>query len=669
MTNIKNIAVIGAGTMGSAIAQHFLIKGMSVHLLDQDRASMDRGCDQIFASMDEAKSRGIINTEQAAQMFECLTLTEDVSVLAGDDLVVEAIFEDLQAKQELFKSLEDTVSQHCILASNTSSLQISDLQQGLRHPQRMVGVHYFYHAAKNKLVEIVPGSSTDPALVDRLLAFYNACGKTPIVVADTPGFAVNRFFVPWLNEAVRLYQEGLGSIPLIDQVARETFGVGMGPFALMNATGVPIAMHAADGLAAKLGKFYAPAERLIDQVDSSMDWDLDGSSSEKPGDTEQVRQRLLGASIGVACQLVSEGVADATSVDLGARVGLRWPKGPFEMLNEIGVSESRAMVTALFEHWNLPLPAVPFADDELKPVRFDWVQASKHQNTGLIVFNLPDRMNALGEIVMEQLSDCFADLEADSEIQNIYFAGKGKAFVAGADIKFFLDAIDSSDLDRIVRFTEAGQQILQRISASEKTTVAYLDGLTIGGGLELALACDYRIGTNQALLGYPETGIGIYPGLGGTQRTPRLIGKNLAKLLIATGKIIDATTARQFGLLDLLIEPVQRLSDLAEINLKRCHPLSAREPSAAEAFADFDGELSEDWLLRPEVRPFEKSLRRKAPIALRTAVALIDRGASLPLDQALELELEGLLEIFSTQDARAGLDSVLSHKPPHFTGH
>lgn len=669
MTNINQIAVIGAGTMGSAIAQHFLMKGLSVQLLDQDRTAMNRGCEQICASMNEARSRGIISTEQSAQMLDRLKSTEDYGALMGVDLVVEAIFENLQAKQELFQRLESQVSESCILASNTSSFQIGDLQQVMRHPQRLLGVHYFYHAAKNKLVEIIPGAATDPALVEQMTEFYSACGKTPIVVADAPGFAINRFFVPWLNEAVRLYQEGHGAIPEIDQVAQETFGIAMGPFALMNATGVPIAMHAAQGLAAKLGPYYAPAERLIEQVASEQDWNLEPTATNESSDPIQIRERLLAAAIGVACQLVSEGVADATSVDLGARAGLRWPQGPFELMNQIGIAETRAMVSDLFGRWDLPMPRLPFAKQDPKPVRFDWVQAIRVQGTGLIVFNLPDRMNALSEPVMDQLGDCFAELEADTTIRTVYFAGKGKAFVAGADIKFFLDAINSEDLERILRFTATGQKILQRISTSDKTTVAYLDGLTLGGGLELALACDFRIGTDQALLGFPETGIGIYPGLGGTQRTPRLIGKNLAKLLIATGQILDAATARQYGLLDLIIDPVPRLSDLAAINLKRCHRLSVHAPAVANAFAGFDGELSDAWLQQSQVKPYEKVLRRKAPIALRTAVSLIDRGESLPLDQALALELDGLREIFSTQDARAGLDSVLSHQRPQFTGH
>ena len=670
MKPITTVGVVGAGTMGSAIAQHFAMKGLSVILVDQKQEFLDRGLGYIRESLGEALQRGLIDQQAFDQILGRLHCTTEKAELARADLVVEAIFENLEVKKGLFAELETLVSAECILASNTSSFLISEIAAGLKTPERVVGVHYFYHAAKNKLVELIPGKKSAPEIVTALENFYTYYDKTPIVVKDAPGFAVNRFFVPWLNEAARLYEEGYGSITFIDQVACEVFGVGMGPFALMNATGVPIAMHAAEGLASELGDFYAPAKILCRQVESKQDWDVKDTGHLNNGSDQAdvVTRRLVGASLGVAAQMVSEGVVDATATDLGARAGLRWPMGPFELLEKLGDAKVKAMVDSVFSTWNMPLPACLADASQVQKLRLDWVTAEIIGESGFIIFNLPDRMNPLGEKVMNQLDHCVDELNARSDIKKIFIHGKGKAFIAGADIKFFCDAIAADDLQRIQAFTEFGQQVLNKISASDKVTYAYLDGLALGGGLELALACDYRIGTRKSTLAFPETGIGIYPGLGGTQRTSRLIGVARAKQLIATGQFINAKRAYAYGLIDAIIEPVLDWRELAEVSLDKTQ--AGREAETAEelAFADFNGELSHPLLSREGSEKLAKTLSRKAPVALKTAMDLIDRGFAMDLQDGLQLELNALKIIFATQDAQTGLSSILSGQKPNYTG-
>ncbi len=669
MRDIRTVAVVGAGTMGSAITQHFLMKGLRVRLLDNNVDGLARGQRLIATSLDEAVARRLLDASAREETLARLHPTTDVAELADAELVVEAVFEDLALKRELLGRLEAVVANDCVLASNTSSFRISDVAEGLAHPERLLGTHYFYHAAKNKLVELVPGERTDPALVDELEGFYAALGKTPIRTADAPGFAVNRFFVPWLNEAVRVYEEGLGSIPTIDAVACAAFGVGMGPFALMNATGVPIARHAAEGLAARLGSFYAPAEALCRQVESGQEWALDDASvvdgaSEQP---EAIRRRLLGAALGCAAALVSEGVCDATATDLGARAGLRWPQGPFELIAALGKGTVAGMVGELFARWGLTLPSVPF-DQPGEPV-LDWVRAEVHGGTGVIEFNLPDRMNPLGEAVMAQLEAAWSRLDADPAVQRIFFRGRGKAFVAGADIRFFLDAMAAGELDRIQAFTERGQHLLERIAGSSRPTCAFLDGLALGGGLELAMACKYRIGTRNSQLALPETGIGIYPGLGGTQRSTRLLGLGVAKCLVATGRRLDADRALALGLIDAIVEPVHQLADFAAMALPAAQCGRQPQPDLEQAFAGYHGELDASTLAQPALAPFARELARKAPLALTTAMRLMDDGHALDLPAALALELAGLKAIFASNDARIGLTSVIEASRPQFTGH
>ncbi len=661
MKKIENIGVVGAGTMGAAIAQHFLMKGLSVTLLDQSEESAKRGSMTIAQSLEEAMKRRIISEKEYSDFMANLIYSSDQSALKDADLIVEAIFEDLKVKQDLFKNLETVIRPDCILASNTSSFLIGDIAEGAKYPERIVGVHYFYHAAKNKLVEIIPGPLSDKNLITELTNFYSYHGKIPIIVKDAPGFAINRFFVPWLNEGARLLEEGFGSIKYIDEVARMVFGIGMGPFALMNATGVPIAMHAADGLAGKLGDFYKPAKILCDQVAAGNLWDEGDTMIFNGGANNEnvITSRLIGAAIGVAAQMVGEGVIDATSNDLGTRAGLRWPVGPFELMNKIGVDKVGVMVNDLFSKWHMPMPK--FAFDSSDPVELEWVQSKSKAETGFVIFNLPDRMNALGETVVKQLDKCFQELDQNPNIKTIYILGQGKAFVAGADIKFFLDGIAANDLDRIQKFTEFGQDVLNRIQNSTKTTCAFADGLTLGGGMELALACDYRIGTKNTVIAFPETGIGIYPGLGGTQRTSRLIGKGLAKFMIATGQFFNAEKAYAFGLIDQIIEPLYDITDLSKLNLTTAQAGKCDQSETEALFVDFDGTFD-------DTHPYAKTLAKKAPLALVTAMKIIDEGAKLSLEDGLKLELDGLKENFATSDALIGLSSVVKGFKPDFKG-
>jgi enoyl-CoA hydratase/3-hydroxyacyl-CoA dehydrogenase len=298
----------------------------------------------------------------------------------------------------------------------------------------------------------------------------------------------------------------------------------------------------------------------------------------------------------------------------------------------------------------------------------NWVTTEIVGESGFIIFDLPDRMNPLGEQVMNQLDSCVDELNARTDISKIFIHGKGKAFIAGADIKFFLDAIAADDLPRIQTFTEFGQQVLNKISASDKTTYAYLDGLALGGGLELSLACDYRIGTRKSVLAFPETGIGIYPGLGGTQRGSRLIGIARAKQLIASGQFINAKKAYALGLIDAVIDPVFDWRELAEVSLDKAQAGRVEETPEELEFAAFDGDFKHPLLAREGFEKQAKGITRKAPVALKAAMSLIDQGSDLDLQDGLQLELDGLKTIFATEDARTGLSSILSGQKPNYIG-
>ena len=560
----ERLAVVGAGNMGSGIAQKMATEGFSVTLLDLDDEKVARGLGIIEQTLNDGVARGIFAAADAAAIRARVTGTARFEDLGNVDLVVEAVFEDMAIKKTVFRRLDEVCRPDAILATNTSSYAVTELASATTRPERVVGLHYFYHPAKNRLVEVVSGQATDPAAYRRAWRLQEALGKTPIASSDAYGFIVNRFFLPWLTEAVRMLEEGVAGTATIDEAAKKAFGIGMGPFELMNVTGVPIALHAATTLGRAFGPMYEAPALLRAQVESGKPWEIRGTPD--AGQFKTVGDRLTTAACYVAAALVDEHVGTIEDTDIGARVGLRWRRGPFELMNHYGIERARDLVTAFAARWNLPLPATLERQARSgQPFRFTLVRSEIDDEVATLTINRPDAMNALNEAVVAQLEEAFHAAAGNPAVKGIVIAGSGKAFVAGADIRFFVRHIDAGAVDAIARFTERGQTLWRAFETCPKPVVARLHGLALGGGVELALACHTIVATPKASLAFPETGIGIYPGLGGTQRTPRRVGQGLAKWLILSGQTIGAEEALAIGMVDRVVPHEQLDATIREV--------------------------------------------------------------------------------------------------------
>lgn len=672
----EHLAVVGAGNMGSGIAQKMASEGFTVTLVDLDDEKVARGLGIIEKTLNDGVQRGIFGAADVAAILQRITGTSRFEDLGNVDLVVEAVFEDIDVKRRVFRRLDEVCRPDAILATNTSSFAVTELAAATTRPERVVGLHYFYHPAKNRLVEVVSGRATDPAAYRRAWRLQEALGKTPIASSDSYGFIVNRFFLPWLTEAVRMLDEGLANTATIDEAAKKAFGIGMGPFELMNVTGVPIALHAATTLGRAFGPMYEPPALLRAQMESGQPWEISGTT-----DARQfaiVGDRLATAACYVSAALVDEGVGTIEDTDIGARVGLRWRRGPFELMNHYGIGRSRDMIAGFAARWNLPVPAT--LEDQARtgqPFRFRLVRSDIHDGIATLTINRPDAMNALNEEVVSQLEAAFHAAAGNPSVRGIVIAGSGKAFVAGADIRYFVRHIEAGTIGTIAEFTKRGQALLRAFETCPKPVIARLHGLALGGGVELALACHAIVATPKASLAFPETGIGIYPGLGGTQRTPRRVGRGLAKWLVLSGQTIGADEALAIGLVDTVVPYEQLDSAIAEaIDRGPVITRSTRPvPDAYRPIADFFDQHGVDELLRgPAEAPTDarlaKTVKRigsKAPVALRLAADLIDRSLDVSIDDGLALELSHLHEIFATKDAYEGLSS-LGKKAPVFVG-
>ena len=686
MRPIGSVAIIGAGNMGSGIAQKSAQEQFDVQMVDREGQWVERGQSIIANFLDEAIERRIFRETEAEQIKARITGVIGTENVAKDtDLVIEAVFEDFDIKTAVFATLDEVCDEHTILASNTSSLSVNALAEATGRPDRFVGLHFFYHPAKNRLIEIIPAETTSKQSLDAVEQYCKTMGKVVIICKDRPGFVVNRFFVPWLNEACLLLQEGVASAAAIDAVAEKAFRIGMGPFALMNLTGPPIALHSTDYLAEQLHcPRYTGAANLRKMVEEGEMWDIGEDTHCSDEAAEIIRQRLMGQVFSVSAQIVEEEICSMEDVDRGAKVGLRWALGPFELANRIGISEAVSMAQSYADLAEFELPN--WFAELTEPLEFNYVDTHVDGEVATVRINRPEAMNALNEVVVEQLGNALDSLNSREDIKTIVIDGAGKAFVAGADVKFFVDKIQADSFPDIYEFTARGHEVLNKLENSNKTTIALTTGLALGGGLELALACDYRIGTRKTQFRFPETSIGIYPGLGGTQRTPRICGIEAARFAILAGNFLDAGSAASLGLLTHLVDPSEVEQTVSGIsasgkpsNKYPASPADSSHPAATFALEFYndanmeslaagncpEGFDPEDKMVSRQL----KSLSRTAPIALSMASDLLNDAVLTGdnLEQGLALELERLEDIFASSDALEGLSALIQGRRPNYT--
>ena len=672
--------------MGSGIAQKSAQEQFNVQMVDREKQWVDRGEKIINDFLEEAIQRRIFKPEKVEEIKSRITGVIGTENVAPDtDLVIEAVFEDFNIKKDVFNILDRVCGDKTILASNTSSLSVNELAKATGRPDKFVGLHFFYHPAKNRLIEIIPAETTSPESLAAVEQYCKTMGKVVIVCKDRPGFVVNRFFVPWLNEACHLVDEGVASIAQIDAVAEKAFNIGMGPFALMNLTGPSIALHATNYLAEQLNcaRYYG-AECLKQTIAESGMWEI-GEITECDDETSKIiSERLLGQVFAVSAQIVQEEICSIEDVDRGAKVGLRWAEGPFEIANKIGIKDTKRMAEKYAELAGFELPL--WIKEKQGLFDFNYIDTKIDNDIATIVLNRPEAMNALNEEVVRQLGTVLDDLNTREEISTVVLEGAGKAFVAGADVKYFVDKIREDSIKDIYDFTSYGHEVLNKLEKSQKTTIALTTGLALGGGLELALSCDYRIGTSKSQFRFPETSIGIFPGLGGTQRTPRICGIEASRYAVLAGNFLDSKVASALGIITHLIdsaainETVVTLSKAGKPQNKYpCQPKNTEHPISKFATEFYKNENMEEIMSGRIPKNFNgdeklasrqiKSLGFTAPIALGIANELLNQAIETgdDLDAGLNKELSNLNTIFESEDALEGLSALIEGRRPSYT--
>lgn len=258
--------VVGGGRMGSGIAHALLIAESSVTVLEQDDGAAAAARTAILRALDESVRRGVVDPEASAACEKRLRVSTRAAELAGAGLVVEAVPENQPLKVETLRAVEDAAPQ-AVLASNTSSMSIGGIGEDLRRPERLLGLHFFNPVPASKLVEVVVGPVTDPALAEQARGWVHALGKTPVVVRDAPGFASSRLGVAIGLEAIRMLEDGVATAEDIDAAMSLGYGHPVGPLKLTDLVGLDVRLGIARYLHEQLGERFRPPALLTEMVE------------------------------------------------------------------------------------------------------------------------------------------------------------------------------------------------------------------------------------------------------------------------------------------------------------------------------------------------------------------------------------------------------------------
>jgi enoyl-CoA hydratase / 3-hydroxyacyl-CoA dehydrogenase len=665
-------AVVGAGTMGGQIAQTIAAAGIPVVLKDIDDALVQAGLDEATnvtrGQIGKLVEKGRLTAEQGeAQIAEVVGRihgTTSYEAFGDVDFVVEAVPERMEIKQAVFAELDAATPGHAILASNTSSLSITEMGEATLRPENVVGFHYFYPASIMPLIEIVEGEETSAETVAAAITFAQAIRKQPITCAEVPGFVVNRILNSGISEVWRAQEEQGLSIKAIDEGVGAAGVVPVGPYYLVNLLGLDTVLHVAEHLVESYGeeRFYVPKgmQQLVANgklgaktggdgfYDPQGEPNIEGDA--QPDVAELVEMLSLKTLI-EACLVLEEGVATHRDIDFGmmAGAGLDPRRGllpPFMKADSEGLDtvlermenaqESygerftpptilRRLVAQgrLGQKSGQGFYAYPQPDAE-QPAEV--VKLETREDGVAIAWLANGQMNSISPQVVEDLGKVWSHVKDGAIVRALVIASSNPfLFCAGADIKAFT-TMDGDSGPPAQQLINGAQALFRELSTAGIVTIAAVNGLAFGGGCELAMSCDVRIAARSAIFGQPEVKLGIIPGFGGTQRLPRLVGENKALEMNMIGDPILADEAFEFGLVNRLVD---------------------------------DHELLDTAL------QWARKLAAQAPLAVAQIKKVSGAG---DLDDGIEAEKRAFAEVFASADAKEGIAAFLGKRAPHFTG-
>jgi len=666
---VKTVTVVGAGTMGHGIAELAAMAGYKVYLADIAKDILDKALEKIRWSLQKLYQKGMLRDSVDTVMSRITPVvnlgpdksyTEDFAkALSETDVMIEAIIERIDIKKTLFSYADKHTPSHAILATNTSSLPITEIASATSRPEKVVGMHFFNPPPLMPLVEVIKGEKTSDETVDLIVALAKKMGKQAVIVKkDVPGFIVNRILARFLNEACWTVVRGKATIEEVDATVRYSLGFPMGAFELADYSGIDVFYYVFTAVSER-GFKVNPCPLFKEKFDAGEFGMKTGKGfytypapgkyvrpdipKDKAGKVDPAR--LIAPAVNEAAWLLENDVATKEDIDKAVKLGLGWPKGVFEFADEYGVDTIVAALEELYKETGFeeykPQPLLLNMREQGILGRktgkgfYEYGSAEEKQLETLIIrieepiawiiLNRPKKLNALSPKLLKELASALDELEEDDRVRAVILTGKGRAFSAGADVTAFMGVTPF----KAAIFSKRFQELTLKMQLFPKPIIVALNGYTLGGGLEIAMSGDIRIAAEGVMLGQPEINLGFIPGAGGTQRLPRLVPRGRALELIFTGDMIPASEAAKIGLIDRVVPPER---------------------------------------LEQEARSLALKIAEKPPLALMAAKYSVNFGVESNIWAGLALESTYFGLLFSTDDVVEGVSAFLEKRKPKFKG-
>jgi enoyl-CoA hydratase/3-hydroxyacyl-CoA dehydrogenase len=651
----KRVVIIGAGTIGPDIGYYLktAIPDLTLHLVDVAQIQLDHAVERFKSYAQKGLERGKLSAEQAEQVIENVHATLDYGVAHDADWVIEAATEAMALKRLIFARLEEIVRPDAMITSNTSSLPAERIFADLRHKERATVTHFFAPAWRNPIVEVIRWPGADARLVDDLNWIFCMTGKVSLVTADVPCFMLDRIFDNWGNDAALLLDRA--SAAEIDSVCMEL--VHAGPFFVLNlANGNPIIIETNALQADAEGEHYRPA-RIFHSVQTWHTIPFGKPVEVAPETRGLIRDRMLGILISQTVDILDRKIGGASDLELGCRLALGFKRGPLEVMKGLGDAEvCRIVERTRHERPGLPQPRRPLADYQnfFRHVLMDDLGGVK-----VITLRRPEALNALSDAVTDEILAQIRRWEGDDAVRGFVLTGYGpRAFCAGADIGRFPAVL--GDAAAAAQYARDCARLLVHMDAMKKPVVAAVNGMALGGGLELALRCHGIVALSGAVLQFPEITLGIVPALGGMVVPYRRWPQAAAAFhdMIRRAERMPAKTAHALGIVDALAEDH---ASLIEAAVARVHALDGRLPS--QRFAAAAVAMTPPAPLEPIAA---NGQRLSGEVIRIVETAITEAAATASFDAAIEIGYRAFGVSACTAAACEGVEAFQQRRTPDF---
>jgi enoyl-CoA hydratase/3-hydroxyacyl-CoA dehydrogenase len=646
------MAVIGAGNIGPDIA-YFLRTGLpekKLYLVDVVEEPLKNAEKRFKKYAQKGVDYKKMTPQQAEAVLSNIVYTTDYSQIKNCGLVIEAATENLDLKRKIFANLEQIVDEKAILTSNTSSIPADQIFSGLKHPERNTITHFFAPAWRSMAVEVINWDGADAQIINFLLWFFANAGKAPIVTRNVFSFLLNRIFENWTNEAAYLVDRA--TTLQVDAVTEEF--VGAGPFFVLDMSGGNPLTYESQTRRTAERACYAPSPILL----SVAKWHTakPGTPVKVPLDLKEwIRDRMLGVIFSQCYDIAERNIGTRCDLNFGSLIGLGFKKGIFDLMAGLGEQEVRRIADQFEkERPGFPRPKRAIAD-YLNFTRD--ILVDDKDGVRIITIRRPQAANALGGGTCNEILAELKRGATDASVKGFVITGYGtKAFCAGADIGGFIATFD--DREAGVALARGNSEVLHFIDQMDKPVVAAVNGLAMGGGVELAIRCHGMVADSRAFFQLPEITLGILPGMGGAvipyRKWPH--ASQTFNEMIGQARRLTVKEAKDLGMVDQITESYPELIAAA---IARVEALQGRIPRIA------DGPVA-----ITEFKVAEQPMAGKLALskeALGIAARVINQAAAAEsLAAALEINYQGSGDISCIAASKEGVSAFLEKRKPVF---